>query len=150
MGQEAGPPAWSQMQKFMMMVAWMSAKTVGTREMGGFERFGTGDNGNNDKYLISSYYSPDPTVSALHVILIYALNKTYEVMFIILILWVSWKKKDLNDWPKTVHTANPSSNWEPDSCLDLNRDPCSISEPMILTLTFSGLAVSGRKDGPSR
>lgn len=48
-----------QMQKFMMMVAWISVITVGT-----------GDKNHNDKYLISSYYSSDPIVSALHVYLI--------------------------------------------------------------------------------
>lgn len=47
------------MQKFMMMVAWISVITVGT-----------GDKNNNDKYLISSYYSSDPIVSALRVYLI--------------------------------------------------------------------------------
>ena len=53
--QEAGPPRRSQMQKFMMMVAQIWVITAGTREMGGFEKFRTGNKNNNDEYSISSY-----------------------------------------------------------------------------------------------
>lgn len=47
------------MQKFMIRAAWISVVTVGKREMGGVEKFGTGDDNNNDRCSVSSYYSPD-------------------------------------------------------------------------------------------
>lgn len=59
------------MQKFMMMVAQIWVITVGTREMGGFEKFRTGNKNNNDEHSISFtllllYISPDPILNALH------------------------------------------------------------------------------------